>query len=194
MLDEVRMTARISGLMARYTSRPSATQTAIVCAWLDDLEDLAEEEIDIALKAHLRDPGEGRFWPTTAAIRGQLQKLRDVQQRQIEGPTLSPEEEWQQVIRTASRVGYYDQPRARKVLGEALWTAIGEGHGYAAICQMKAEEIPSERARFCALRKVQVDRVRQDRELRPLLELVENIGRPMVSGKSRAPLRLVEGS
>ena len=194
MLSAERMTERIAGLMARYTSRPSAPQTAIVCAWLDDLDDMSEEEIDLALRAHTRDPGEGRFWPTTAAIRGQLQKLRDVQQRQIEGPALSPEEEWRQVIRTASRVGYYDQPRARKVLGEALWTAIGEGHGYAAICQMKAEEIPSERARFCALRKVQVDRGRQDRELKPLLELIEGVGRPMVAGKSRAPLRLVEGS
>lgn len=193
MLSAERMTERIAGLMARYTSRPSAPQTAIVSAWLDDLDDMSEEEIDLALRAHTRDPGEGRFWPTTAAIRGQLQKLRDVQQRQIEGPTLSAEEEWQQVIKTASRIGYYDQPRARKVLGETLWTAIGGGRGYASICQMKAEEIPSERARFCALRKVQVDRIRQDRELRPLLELIEGVGQPMVSDASRAQLRLVEG-
>lgn len=191
MLSAERMVERIAGLMARYTSRPSAPQTAIVSAWLDDLEDMSEEEIDLALKAHCRDPQEGRFWPTTAAIRGQLQKLQTVQQRQLDGPTLSPEEEWQRVMAAAARIGSYRPEAAREQLGEGLWMAIGEGRGYRELCLMEQDQIPSERARFCALRKTQQERVRQDRELAPVLQLLEGVGRPMVEGGARADLKLL---
>lgn len=192
MLDEVLMVERIAGLMARYTARPSAPQTAIVSVWLDDLADLSDVEVDAALRAHVRDPQEGRFWPTTAAIRGQLARLQQAQQRQLEGPSLSPEEEWQRVVQTAARVGSYRPEAARAQLGEDLWTAIGEGYGYAALCRMEQDQVPSERARFCSLRKTQQDRARQDRELRPMLELLDGVAKPMLSERKGA-LRLVGG-
>ena len=178
MLSAEHVQQTVASLMARYTSRPAATQQAIVAVWLDDLDGLSDEELTAAVRSHVRDPNEGRFWPTTAHLIGQLERLRAAQTAQIEGPRVSPEEEWRLVDFAIRSFGGSDfgVQRAQAHLGPELWEGLGGASEYHRLRMVNIDELMSERARFCAARKAQQARAVEARRMAPVLEVLTGGG------------------
>ena len=168
----------VAGLLARYTARPSAPQEVIVAVWLDDLDGLSDEELTAAVRAHTRDPEAGRFWPTPAHLIAQLERLREAQRAVIEGPRVSPEEEWRKVDHAIRSFGGSDFGirRAQDYLGADLWNALGGAPEYNRLRMVGLDELMSERARFCRARQAQVKRAEDDRRMGPALEVLTGGG------------------
>ena len=179
MLSARHVQTTVAGLMARYTARPSATQEAIVSVWLDDLDGLSDEELTAAVRAHTRDPGEGRFWPTPAHLVGQLERLRTVQIAQSEGSALTPLQEWQKVLDVLGTFGGcsdFNQRRRLAHLGADLLESVGGHTGFQELGQLDPTALSVARCNWLKDRDRQRAQAAQARRLAPVLEVLTGGG------------------
>ena len=80
---------------------PATPEDVALCrrGWADFLDDVPDDALRDALRAHVRDPERGRWWPTPADLLARVPRA--------ETPTATPEQLWDRILERVRCQGPY---------------------------------------------------------------------------------------
>lgn len=132
-------------------------------AWELCLDDLPDDQLLACVKAHVRDPEQGRFWP----VPGQLLRHRE----SLVELDLSPDIAWGQVLEEVRHRGYYAGAPARwspnEVIDTAFIAGVRAAGGWRAICACEQDDIAAKAATFRRAFQTVLERGAQGHQLLP---------------------------